>query len=140
MKKLTAVLLALALLALFCGALAAGKEVKLKEGKYIIGRDIPAGRYRLTCTGTTGQQFSNVYGALGNAFDAMEGTNTYGNLFGAFGGLMEEYSELSVEIVGDYGDVLASKTLKDGDYVYINLKEGTALRITDGTCTLAKSD
>lgn len=34
-------------------------------------------------------------------------------------------------------DVLKSYTMKTGDAMSIVLKEGTALKITDGSCTIA---
>ena len=126
-------------LALSMMAFAAGDDLTLREGRYIVGEDIDAGVYILTCTGTTGDQMDTAYGALGNALDALGGTKGYGNLFGAFGGLMAEGITMTVSILGSYGDVVTSRELKTGERVKITLKKGTALKITDGSCTLEKS-
>lgn len=113
-------------------------ELTLADGKYIIGKDIPAGNYTITCTGTEGESLSSVYNSLGSAVDSASGTenNAWGNLFGALGGLMQEVSELRVEILGDYGDVLKTVTLKKDASADITLQEGTALKISDGSALL----
>ena len=56
------------------------------------------------------------------------------------GGMMETYVDLTVEIIGDYGDVLRTYTLKTGDSMSITLKEETALQITDGSCTIVAEE
>lgn len=116
-------------------ALAEG-EIVLQEGKYVIGRDIDPGRYTLTCTGTDGEDMKEAYDHLGKAMDALGGSNSYGDLMSAFGGLYEELSELTVEVLGDFGDVLESYSLKNGDKLSIVLKEDTALKVSEGSCTL----
>ena len=113
-------------------------ELTLAEGKYIIGRDIPAGDYTITCTGTDGESMGSAYGSLGSAYDSLTGNdnNAWANLFGALGGLMETVSELKVEILGDYGDVLKTVTLKKDASVDITLQEGTALQISEGSAKI----
>ena len=139
MKKLAALTLALLLLAL-AGAAAAEKPdggKTLKEGRYIIGEDIEAGAYTLTCTATAGDEMNDAYGSLGSAFDALNGGGyEYGSLFGALGGIAAIYGDMTVEILGSYGDVLRSCSLKAGESMSITLKEETALQIMDGTCTI----
>ena len=68
--------------------------------------------------------------------DSLGGTSSYGQLFSAFGGLMEEAIGVTVEIIGDYGDVLKTYTMQKDDTFTIKLKAKTALKISDGTCTL----
>ena len=91
-------------------------ERSLREGKYVIGRDIAPGLYTITCTSTAGEAAGDAYGSLGS--------------------LMGEYMEMTVEIIGDYGDVLNSYGMKSGDSLSIKLEEGTALKISDGSCTV----
>ena len=113
-------------------------EMTLQEGKYIIGKDIPAGSYRITCISTEGESLNNMYNSLGSAYDNLDsssGTN-WGSLFGALGGMMQELSELEVEILGSYGDVLNRVTLKKDASADITLSEGTALQISEGTAKL----
>ena len=133
MRKYLSLLL-VALLLCLCAAQAEART--LREGRYIVGEDIPAGRYVLTCVKTTGEQVGDAYGKLGGAMDSLTGESGYGALFGALGGLMENTVGMTVEILGGYGDVLNSDTLMKGDSVRITLKEHTALKITDGSCTL----
>ncbi len=112
-------------------------EMTLQEGKYIIGRDIPAGSYTITCLSTEGESLNNVYSSLGSAYDSMDNSGTsWGNLFGALGSMMEEISELEIEILGDYGDVLKKVSLKKDASADITLNEGTALQISEGTAKL----
>ena len=113
-------------------------EMTLQEGKYIIGKDIPAGSYTITCLSTEGESLNNMYSSLGSAYDSMDSSSgtSWSNLFGALGGMMEEISELEVEVLGDYGDVLKKVTLKKDASVDITLSEGTALNISEGTAKL----
>lgn len=112
-------------------------EMTLQEGKYIIGKGIPAGSYTITCLSTEGESLNNMYSSLGSAYDSMDSSVTsWSNLFGALGGMMEEISELEVEVLGDYGDVLKKVTLKKDASVDITLNEGTALQISEGTAKL----
>ena len=141
MKKLIALTVALLVLALI-GVCVAEEQTEiegrvLREGKYIIGEDIEAGTYTLTCIATAGEQMNDTYGSLGSAFDAIEGGNEFGSLFGMLGGMAEDYVDMTVEIIGDYGDVLKTYSMKTGDTMSIILKEETALQITDGSCTIA---
>ena len=95
-----------------------------------------AGTYTLICIATAGEQMNDTYGSLGSAFDAIEGGNEFGSLFGMLGGMAEDYVDMTVEILGDYGDVLKTYSMKAGDTMSITLKEETALQITDGSCTI----
>lgn len=144
MKKLIALTVALLVLALI-GVCVAEEQTEiegraLREGKYIIGEDIEAGTYTLTCIATAGEQMNDTYGSLGSAFDAIEGGNEFGSLFGMLGGMAEDYVDMTVEIIGDYGDVLKTYSMKTGDTMSIILKEETALQITDGSCTIVAEE
>ncbi len=112
-------------------------EMTLAEGRYIIGKDIPAGNYTITCLSTDGEDVGGVYNSLGSAYDSLTGSgDAWSNLFGALGGLIEEVSEVRVEILGDYGDVLKSVTLKKDASADITLQEGTALKISEGSAKI----
>ena len=144
MKKLIVLAVALLVLVLI-GVCVAEEQTEiegrvLREGKYIIGEDIEAGTYTLTCIATAGEQMNDAYGSLGDAFDALEGGNEFGSLFGMLGGMAENYVDMTVEIIGDYGDVLKTYSMKNGDTMSITLKEETALQITDGSCTIVAEE
>ena len=139
MKKYVALIVALALLTAVGAGAALAQEAEsrtLREGRYIVGEDIETGTYTLTCIATAGEQMKDAYGSLGSAFDALDGDGGYGSLFGALGGMMEDVIDMTVEIIGDYGDVLKRYDMKAGDIIKITLKAKTALKITDGSCTL----
>ncbi len=113
-------------------------EMTLQEGKYIIGKDIPEGSYTITCIATTGEDWNNVYSSLGSAYSSMDSSSgtDWNGLFGALGGMLEEISELEIEILGDFGNVLKRVTLKKDASVDLTLSEGTALQISEGTAKL----
>lgn len=136
MKKWMAILAAVLALAFGTLALAEGTGRTLREGKYIIGEDIAAGDYVITCTGTEGEQLEDAYGAMGKAYDALDDTDGFGELFGALGSMMSGLSDMTVEIIGDYGTVLKSFEMKTGDTAVITLQTGTALQISSGSCTI----
>ena len=140
MKKLIALAMGLLMLAFVgVGIAEATEEAEgrvLREGKYIIGEDIEAGTYTLTCIATAGEQMNDAYGSLGSAFDALDGGNEFSSLFGMLGGMAEDYVDMTVEIIGDYGDVLRTYSMKTGDSMSITLREETALQISDGSCTI----
>ena len=113
-------------------------EITLQKGKYIIGKDIPAGTYQIVCLSTEGEALNNIYSSLGSAYDSLDSSSetNWSSLFGALGGMMESISEMEVEILGDYGDVLKKVTLKKDAWTDITLSEGTALQISEGTAKL----
>ena len=113
------------------------EEISLREGKYVIGKQIAAGTYKLTCTGTAGSDMKDAYGALGGALDALDGDQGYGSVFNAYGSMFEALGGMTVQILGDFGDVLNTWTLKVGDSMNITLEEGTALSISDGNCQMS---
>lgn len=118
--------------------LIAGTERTLREGKYIIGKDIPAGDYTITCIGTAGESYGDAYGSLGGMMDMLddESDTDWSSFYGSLGGMMGDYMDMTAEIIGDYGDVLRSYSMKTGDSFVITLEEGTALKISDGSCTI----
>ena len=83
---------------------------------------------------------NDAYGSLGDAFDALEGGNEFGSLFGMLGGMAENYVDMTVEIIGDYGDILRTYSMKTGDTMSITLKAETALQIMDGSCTITAEE
>ena len=107
----------------------------LRAGKYIIGEDILSGTYKITCTSTEGEDIGDAYSSIGNAYGALLG-DEWGSLLGSLGGAMGSFSEASIKIVGDYGSVLKSYTMKKGDVMTVTLSEGTALEISDGSVTI----
>ena len=107
----------------------------LRSGKYIIGKDILPGTYKITCTGTEGEDLGNAYSSLGNAYGSLLGDD-WGNLMGSLGNMMGSISETEVKIIGDYGTELKKVAMKTGDVCSITLSEGTALEISDGSILL----
>ena len=114
----------------------------LRDGKYIIGKDIPAGKYLITCLETEGERIGGAYSSLGSAYDALDDSSdgNWSSLFSSLGNMMGDLSEMEVEILGDYGDVLRSVSMKAGDTVELKLEEKTALQISEGSCTIESID
>ena len=104
----------------------------LREGKYVIGKDIPAGRYEITCVDSEGETYSTLYSSLGGLY----GDESVASSFSALGNMMEELVETDIEILGDYGDVMRSVSMKTGDTVELVLEEKTAIKISGGKCEI----
>lgn len=115
-----------------------GEERTLREGKYIIGKDIAAGTYTITCIGTEGESFEESYGSLGSMMDALDDNSdsNWSDLYGSLGGMMGNYLDMSLKILGSYGDVLREYSMKNGDSFSLTLEEGTALEVSDGSCII----
>ena len=123
------------------GLLGERPSYDLPEGKYIIGQDIQPGNYTLTCIATDGQSYGNAYASLGGLFGGLDSDGTdYGSLFSSLGGMMSDLVDTTVEVLGDYGTVLKSASLKKDQSIQITLEIGTALQITSGSCTLVPAN
>ena len=112
------------------------QEITLRDGRYVVGEEIPAGTYTLKCLSTSGDSYGNMYSALGEAYDSLGEEDEWSGLFGSLGGLMGDMLNTQVQIIGDYGTVLKSFELDTGESVRLTLAENTALKITDGVCVL----
>ena len=113
------------------------KEITLREGKFIVGEDLLPGTYTITCQETDGEKIGDAYSSLGNAIDSLDDENSgAGSLMDALGGMMEDVALTTVEILGDYGDVLKSFEMKSGETATITLEENTAIQVTGGTIVL----
>ncbi len=84
------------------------------------------------------KSFQYMYSSLGSAYSSLDSNSgtDWSSLFGALGGMMEDISELEIEILGDFGDVLKRINLKKDASVDLTLSEGTALQISEGTAKL----
>ena len=139
MKKLIVLTVALLALALVGVAVAeqpdAAEGRVLREGKYIIGQDIQAGTYTLTCTGTAGEQMNDAYDSLGHAIDALDGGNEFGSLFGMLGGMAENYVETMVAALEKSGadlGIAGYTRIKNGERSQQKVKNHT-YPLADGT-------
>lgn len=113
------------------------QDITLREGKYIIGEDIQPGTYTITCTETSGDTYGGLYASLGELYGGSD--SSLGGLMGSLGGMMGDIINAEIEIIGDYGTVLKSYELKAGESIRLTLSDKTALRISDGTCTLTEN-
>ena len=110
------------------------QELTLREGKYIVGKDIEPGTYTIKCTETSGDTYGGLYSSLGDLYGGSD--SPLGGLIGSLGGMMSDIINAEVKIIGDYGTVLKSFELKAGQSARINLEKNTALQISEGTCVL----
>ena len=108
----------------------------LRDGKYIIGDDIPPGEYVITCIESDGETLGDMYSSMGDAYSKMGDDDGLGDLMNSLGGMMGSVITTSVEILGDYGTVLKSYDLKTDESISLTLSEETALQITGGKCVL----
>lgn len=121
------------------------EPIELKEGQYVVGEDIPAGSYTVTCTlasnedveraNAMGDAYSSLFGAMGNE----EMGSAFGSLFSSIGSLAGD-PKAEVKIIGAYGAELKYFTLRQDESTTVTLNEGTAVRISDGTCTFTPNN
>ena len=112
-------------------------SLSLPEGKYVVGTDVPPGKYMITCISTNGDEIEDLYSSLGNMLDSLDDEDAgYGDSWASIGGAMGAMSSASISILGDYGTVLKSYSLKKDEAVQVTLEEKSALEIRDGSCTL----
>ena len=112
------------------------QELTLREGKYIVGKDIEPGTYIIKCTQTSGDTYGGLYSTLGDLYGGSD--SPLGGLIGSLGGMMSDIINTEVKIIGDYGTVLKSFELKAGESARITLEKNTALQISEGTCVLSE--
>ncbi len=110
------------------------QEMTLREGKFIVGRDIRPGTYTIKCTKTSGDTLGDLYSSLGEAYSGLD--SALGGLMGSLGGMMGDVVTAEVRIIGDYGTVLKSFELKAGDSIRVTLEDNTALQLGEGTFVL----
>ncbi|MBQ4177752.1 MAG: hypothetical protein II640_09835 [Lachnospiraceae bacterium] len=112
-------------------------EITLREGKFIVGEDILPGSYTITCMETDGENIGDAYESLGNAVEGLDDeVSGAGGLMSALGGMMGDVAPATVEVLGDYGSVLKSFSMKSGESTTVTLEENTALSVSGGVVSL----
>ncbi len=116
------------------------ESLTLSEGLYIVGQDIEAGDYVITCISTDTDNVSRSFDSLGSALDGLgvnNGSTSYSDLYSSLGSALSALDDgVKIEIVGDYGSILRTIQLKKGQTASIKLEGKVALRISDGECKL----
>lgn len=112
------------------------EDIVLHEGKYIIGEEIPAGTYIVTCIEVNDwyKDYMSAMGGLMSLLDEEQG-NAYGSYFNALGALAGDPT-VYLRIIGAYGNVEKTFDLKKDEKTKIILRENTALEISEGSCKL----
>lgn len=112
----------------------------LAEGTYVIGKDIEPGNYKITCLKTSADSLGDMYSALGGMYSSLGdfygNSQELANAMGLLGGSFGEIIGMTVEILGDFGSVLNSFELKPDQYITVQLTEGTAIKVSEGTCSI----
>lgn len=126
MKKVFCVFLAIVLLgSLWCAVVA--ETANLEAGSYIVGSDLPAGEYEITCI--------KVSNAATDYMDSM--SSLFGDdedmqlLFGVYGSLASSTAEATVKIKGAYGENKGSFTLKENEKKKLTLQKDWTITIED---------
>lgn len=93
-----------------------GEPLYLRAGKYIAGKDIKAGKYILTCpdSGSRALIFESDGKTAGITSD-------------------EDYSDRAFEIFIEQNALIDLYDLSDGEQGYVNLRDGMALVLIEGT-------
>ena len=121
--------------------IALAESTTLGAGRYIVGQDIDAGSYVITCVSTDAEEMSKGFGSLGAALDGLgssDGTS-YTDIYASLGSMFASLDEgVKIEVIGDYGTVIKSVQLKKGESASLILEGKVALKISDGTCRLER--
>ena len=109
-------------------------EYVFGQGTYVVGKDIRAGTFDITCEATRDDTSESI-GYLGDLYSSM-GMDDYAAMFGSLGGIAESVNYMTVDIKNEKGQTQKYLTLKPGETARITLKDGMTLELEDGNAKL----
>jgi len=112
------------------------EPLELESGKYIVGQDIGAGTYIFTCKEADGKGLEATYSKLGDVFNSISEDFSLGSAIGSVVDAVDSLSKMTIEIIGDYGEVISSVELGEDETVELTLAENTAIQLVGGKCTV----
>lgn len=106
------------------------------QGTFIVGQDLKAGTYDITCTSTSDEGLSNSMSEFGGIYSNY-GMDDYADMFGSLGDMYGSIGGMTVKTYkanASYSDQYL--TLKSGETARIILEDGGKIEISDGTAEL----
>ena len=108
---------------------------ELSYGEYIVGEDIPAGTYIITCI-ELNDSHTEYMNAMGDLATQMEdGGDVLSAYFKAMGALNNDPTT-TISVIDNTGKTLKKSSIKKGEKVTFHLQENTTFIISDGKCSL----
>lgn len=111
-------------------------EYSFGQGTFIVGQDLKAGTYDITCTSTSDENMSGSMSGFSD-FYASQGMSEYADMFGSLGDMYGSIGGMTVKTYkanASYSDQYL--TLKSGETARIILEDGGKLELTDGSAKL----
>ena len=111
-------------------------EYSFGQGTFIVGQDLKAGTYDITCTSTSDENMSGSMSGFSD-FYASQGMDDFANMFGSLGDMYGSIGGMTVKTYkanASYSDQYL--TLKSGETARIILEDGGKIEISDGTAEL----
>lgn len=111
-------------------------EYSFGQGTFIVGQDLKAGTYDVTCETSSGGDLDSSMAGLSD-FYASQGMNDYADMIDSMSGMYGSIGGMTVKTYKagvSYSDQYL--TLKSGETARIILEDGGKIEISDGTAKL----
>lgn len=113
----------------------ASKQIKLTQGNYTVGYDIPAAYYNLICVRTLDDDTQNTMDAIDTYFSAF-GLGKLGDLYQGVGNAIDMVGTITVNILSDSGETVKTFDLTRGKIVKITLEDNQIIQVSAGAISL----
>lgn len=110
-------------------------EYDFGQGTFVVGQDLAAGTYDVTCTSTNDSSYSDSMNAFSD-FASSYGMEEYANLFDSYGSLATSLDSMSIIVYKANGIYDNSYTIKPDGSARIIVTDGMKIEITGGNAHL----
>lgn len=110
-------------------------EYDFGQGTFVVGQDLAAGTYDVTCTSTNDSSYSDSMNAFSD-FASSYGMEEYADLFDSYGSLATYLDSMSIMVYKANGTYDNSYTIKPDGSARIIVTDGMKIEITGGNAHL----
>ena len=110
-------------------------EYSFGQGTFVVGADLKAGTYDITCKSTSDDGFDDSMSGFSD-FYADQGMDDYADMFSSISGMYDSIAGMTVETIGKDGLMDKYLTLKSGETARIILEDGMKLELSGGSADL----
>lgn len=110
-------------------------EYDFGQGTFVVGQDLVAGTYDISCTSTSDSSYSDSMNAFSD-FASAYGMDEYAGLFSSYSGLADALDYMTVTTYQANGVYDNYYTIKPGNSARIILTDGMKIEISDGNAHL----
>lgn len=111
------------------------EEYSFGQGTFVVGADLKAGTYDITCKSTSDDDFDDSMSGFSD-FYAGQGMDDYADMFSSIGGMYDSIAGMTVETIDKDGLMDKYLTLKSGETARIILEDGMKLELSGGSADL----